>query len=177
MSRGCMKVPQALKVYPALHVPSVRYPLYVGFLLRGFVNTCTTKYIRVKNSQGTPVVTDGSLVIDTNGLISSPTGTLTAGVTVSVQNFTFTGMTGKSPCVYVNWCDAAGTVIGQRVPVAATAVTGSASVTASASVSNPSNASFFFLTFDENVAQGAATPESFAVPLNASIGELAVGKN
>jgi hypothetical protein len=144
-----------------------------GLLLRMIASTYTTKYIRVRSSHGTSVLSDGSVSIDGNHIFSSTISPIST-LTVSVKNFTFTGMTGKSPCVYVNWCDNAGTVIGQRIPLAATAATGSTPVTASVTISNTGNASYFFLTFDENAAQGATTVESFATPLNATMESLTV---
>lgn len=168
-----LSVPLALSVPRALSVPEMYYDK-IGFILKGFTYVYDTKYRRVKFGQGpSSGSSDGSVSLDSSGIYSSTTGPISQ-VTVSVKNFSFTGMTGKTPCVYLSWCDKSGTVYGQPIPLVATAVSGSASVSASVSVPNPNGYSYFLLTFNENAAQGATTPESFATPLNVTIESMTV---
>lgn len=170
---AALSVPLAFCVPEALHVPEMYYD-NTGVVLKNLSYTYGTKYIRVKFTQGpSSGASDGSINLEPSGIYSSTTGSISK-VTVSVNNFSFTGMTGKTPCLYLSWCDQAGTVIGSPIALLPTTATGSASVSASASVQNSGGYSYFILTFNDSVDP---TPASFAVPLNVTMESLTVQIN
>lgn len=167
-----LSVPLALSVPEALCVPEM-YCDNTGIILKNISYTYGTKYIRVKFTQGpSSGASDGSINLEPSGIYSI-TGSISK-VTVFVDNFSFTGMTGKTPCLYLSWCDQAGTVIGPPIALLSTTATAGASVSATASVSNPNGYSYFLLTFNDSVNP---VPESFAVPLNVTMDSLTVRVN
>jgi hypothetical protein len=172
-----LSVPPALSVPSALSIPGMFREKF-GIILNGFTFDYTTRFVRVKLNQGpSSCLSDGYVSLNPDGTYFLSTGSPISKVTISVKNLSCTGFVGgKTPCLYLTWySDKTGsTAVGSPVALTETTVGVGATISASATVLNPANASYFVLTFNDSTN---SVPDFTATPIKVTVGSITVDIN